>query len=122
MAPLVNFCRSIESTRAAALAFDLSLDDLLALGYVSLSAAATAIASATIEMHVPVLSEVVPGVLTVTQEATQLAITVLFWPPVSLTDTVQNHAHYVVFEPGSVTSEDLICEGRWIVEARQTAD
>ena len=114
-----NFCRKLEETKAAGFSFDALLEDLTILGYASLGAAAAAVAGATVHLIVEAVPATVAATVTVVQLGDRLQITLLWQPPVSLTDTVQEHTHRVVYEPGSTTSEWLICEGLWTVEARR---
>lgn len=115
-----NFCRKVDETKAAGFAFDALLEDLTILGYADLDAAATAVAAATVNLVVGPDAITVPASISVEQFTDRLTITLLWAPPTSLTDEVQEHTHQVVYEPGSSTSEWLIAEGLWTVESRRT--
>lgn len=116
--------RLVEETKAEGFSFPLTWDDLRRLGvYADLAAAQTAIAAATFELQVPALSLALDAEVTVEvgADGASLEVTLQWWPPPTLTDTAMTHTYYVVLEPGSPTSEDVIAEGEWRVLARRAA-
>ena len=118
--PIKDYTRTIYETHAIARRARLSPDKLLLLGYASAEAAATALAAATIEMHVPLGEPAITVGATVAAvslgETVGVELTVRIQPPVELTDVVQAHDYYVVLSPGSDTSEKRLWRGRWTVE------
>ena len=120
----VNFTRVVEETFAVIRPITMTAEQIATLGvYATLDAAATAIAAATVVLRVgvaPSLVEVTADVDAVVM-GDRLSVTVRIAPPTSLTDTVQEHDQYLVFEPGSATSERRIWEGKWTVTAAPEA-
>lgn len=116
-----HFERLQYETKAEEIEFTLSADDLSRLGvYASTAAAQAAIEAATFELQVPALSIATAADVTVTATVGGGLLVRLRWqPPVSLTDAILVHTCSVVLEPGSTTSEDVICEGEWRVLARR---
>lgn len=119
-----DYTRTVNETFAIVRAARISTAKLLTLGYASAAAAATALASATVEMHVPLIE---PDEIVVTADVAAVSLgepigvelTITIQPPVELTDVVHVHDYYVVLEPGSATSEKRLWRGRWTVEASQ---
>lgn len=117
-----DYTRTINETYSIVRTARISTARLLTLGYASAAAAATALGSATVELHVP-LAE--PSKIVVTADVAAVSLgepvgvelTITIQPPVELTDTVLAHDYYVVLEPGSATSEKRLWRGRWTVEA-----
>ena len=90
--------------------------------YATLSEAATAIAAATVKLRVGVAPVVeVAAVVSAVEMGDALLVTFRIAPPTSLTDTVQEHDQYLVFQPDSSTSERRIWQGKWIVTAKPEA-
>ena len=117
-----HFERLVEETKADGFSFAMTWDDLRRLGvYADIAAAQTAIAAATFELQVPALSITIDAEVTadIGADGSSLDVTLIWWPPTTLTDTAMVHTCYVVLEPGSATSEDVITEGEWRVLARR---
>lgn len=117
-----HFERLQYESKAEEIEFTLSSDDLSRLDvYADIGAAQVAIAAATFELQVPALSITLAADVTATIAADGASLDVrLRWqPPTTLTDTAMVHTYYVVLEPGSPTSEDVIAEGEWRVLARR---
>lgn len=110
--------REIDETYPQILSARVTEAQLLTLGYASLSAAASAISSATAQLQTAIAN--VGGAIASAIDGVELAITFTFPLPVSITDTAQSLAYRVVFEPGSPTSERVICQGTLTVSTRPT--
>lgn len=118
----VHLHRTINETWAVVQRVRMTADQLLSLGYADATAAAAAIESATAQLVVGVAPVVtVDATITAVVDIDALTVTFVIPPPTSLTDTVQEHDQYLVFEPGSATSERRIWEGKWTVEAAPEA-
>lgn len=119
----VNLVRTIDETFAVVRRIPMTTDALMALGiYGTAEDAATAIGAATVVLRVGV-DPVVEVAATVTAVVVDglVKMVVAIAPPTSLTDTVQEHDQYLVFEPGSATSERRLWEGKWTVTAAPEA-
>lgn len=121
----VNLVRTVEETWAVVRTVKMTAEQLATLGeYATLADAATAIAGASVMLRVgvaPVIEVAATVTAEVSDDGTRLVLTVKIAPPTSLTDTVQEHDQYLVFEPGSATSERRIWEGKWTVTAAPEA-
>lgn len=115
--PVKDYSRTVEETFAIVRRTRLSADALLSLGHGSISAAASALAGATVEWRVPLATPpiVVSCALDVDATTDVVTLTITMAPPVSMTDAVQSHDYYVILEPGSSTSEKRLWRGRWTV-------
>lgn len=121
--PIKDYHRTIDETFAVSRRARLAADKLLTLGYASVDDAVTALASATVQMVVPLASPAVTVAATVAAEQVgdDVLLTITIQPPVELTDAVQEHDYYVILEPGSATSEERLWRGRWTVSAAPEA-
>ena len=115
-----SFTRRVEETYAEILVVTMTAEQLATLGYASTAAAIAGLAQADVRLEVPALSEALAAEVAVAEVDGEVKLTLTWSPPVSMTDTVQSHACRVVHEPGSPTSERLICEGAWTVLARES--
>lgn len=121
MTSTLNLHRLVEETYATIVTATMTADQLATLGYASVSAAESAIEAATVQLVVEATSQEITGDVAAAAVAGDLELTLTFAPSTSMTDTVQSHNYYVVFEPGSPTSERVLCKGRWVVSARPEA-
>ena len=48
-------------------------------------------------------------------------VSLTFTLPTTITDTAQSRVYLAIFEPGSVTSERVLCQGAITINARPTA-
>lgn len=119
----VNLVRTVEETWAVVRNVTMTREQLATLGtYATLAEAATAIGAATVKLRVGVAPVVeVSAAVSTVETGDALLVTFRIQPPTSLTDTVQEHDQYLVFEPGSATSERRIWEGKWTVTAAPEA-
>ncbi len=121
----VNLVRRVEETFAVVKPVRMTAEQLATLGeYATLADAATAIAGAEVVLRVgvdPVVEVAATVTAEVNEDGARVVMTVKIPPPTSLTDMVQEHDQYLVFEPGSATSERRIWEGKWTVEAAPEA-
>jgi hypothetical protein len=115
-----DFTRQTEETYAEILAVTLTADHVATLGYASAAAAATGLAQADVRLVVPSLGESIAATVTAVVSDGGVVMTLSWAPSVAMTDTAQHRACYVVHEPGSPTSERLLCSGFWIVTTRVT--
>lgn len=114
----LDFCRTINETRAAKVYFEYALEDLTLLGWASASEAAAALSGATVQLVAGAVT--VAGTIVATPLADGVSVLLTFWPPVSLTDVAQDVAYRIVIEPGSPTSETVPVQGRWAVDPYAT--
>lgn len=114
----LDFCRTINETRAVKVYFEYALEDLTLLGWASSSTAAAALNGATVQLVAGTVT--VAGTIVATAIADGVSVLLTFWPPTSLTDVAQDVAYRIVIEPGSVTSETVPVQGRWVVEPYAT--
>lgn len=117
--PVKDYSRTIDETYPIARRCTISQDRLLALGYASLDAAATALAAATVEWIVPLATPAITVAcdVDVTQQADGVELVITMAPPTTMTDVVQAHDYYVILERNSPTSELRLWRGRWTVSA-----
>lgn len=120
----VNLTRTVEETFAVVRPVTMTAEQVATLGaYATLADAATALAAGDAVLRVGVSPSVIEVAATIScaVDGGVIIMTVKIAPPTSLTDTVQEHDQYLVYEPGSSTSERRIWQGKWIVEAAPEA-
>lgn len=113
------FTRRVEETYAELLTVTLTADQLVTLGYASASDAAENLATADVRLVVPALEVSLTATVTATVSGTGVVMLMAWTLPTSLTDVAQDHACYVVHEQGSPVGERVLCEGAWVVLARE---
>lgn len=117
--PVKDYSRTVNETYAIARRCTIPQDRLLALGYASIDAAATALAGASVEWIMPLASPAVTVAceVDVAQQADGVELVITMAPTVAMTDAVQTHDYYVILERDSPTSELRLWRGRWTVAA-----
>jgi len=118
----VSLSRVAGETYAVVRDITMTEEQLLTLGYASLAAAATALASATIRLVIGTSGTVYADAdVSVVQNTSSLTVTVTIQPPSTATATAQTHDQYLIHEPASTTSARRIWQGKWVVEAAPEA-
>ncbi|MGL4445711.1 MAG: hypothetical protein ACRCU1_18955 [Alsobacter sp.] len=118
----VDITREIEETYPLLMRFAVSEAQAISLGYDGLEAFVAAVEASTIQLQVPALSIAISAAIaTQLQAGIDAQVSLTFALPTTITDTAQSRIYLAIFEPGSVTSERVLCHGSITINARLTA-
>lgn len=120
MVTLLDISREIEETYPLVLRSVITGAQAVSVGYASIEAFVAAAAGATVHMVVPVISSTVAASVAVQQIGNDAELLLTFALPTAITDTAQSRTYRIVFEPGSSTSERVMCQGTIAINARPT--
>lgn len=120
MVTTLYIVREIEETYPLVLRAVVTAEQAMSVGHASIGSFIVAASSATVHLLVPVSSVTVVASITARQIGADAELLMTFALPVSITDTAQARSYRVVFEPGSPTSERVICQGTITINARPT--
>lgn len=118
MIATLNIDRQIEETYPLTVRTLITGDQAVSVGYADIEAFVAAVTAATVHLVVPAIPVTVAAALMVRQLGDDAEITLRFGLPVEITDTAQARTYRVVFEPGSPTSERVLCQGTITINAR----
>ncbi len=120
MVTLLDISREIEETYPLILRAAVTAAQAASVGYASIAAFIAAATGATVHMVVPAIAATVTAAVAVQQVGDDAELRMTFALPTSITDTAQTRTYRVVYEPGSPTSERVMCQGTIAINARPT--
>lgn len=118
MVTTLNIDRQVEETYPLVLRTMVSAAQAMSVGYADIETFLAAALSATVHLLVPAIPVTIAAALMLRQLGDDAELLLRFALPVEVTDAAQARTYRVVFEPGSPTSERVLCQGTLTIAPR----